>query len=216
MLHELESEQISMLCLLLDEADKGRWPSFWREARVVGIPKLDSSDLRPLTILSVLYRLWAKRIAWHLNVWLDSFLPAGAFGARIGRFVADAVCEAAQSIEFSRVGGGPACHVMVLDQAKLFMRDNAPVAYVSWARLSNDVAQRYQQAPHHLSASDWKSGEQVWLVDLCTPFGGVQEVMKDLRESVFAGQEIHQLALDGHGQVKAMTWPGLFASPGPL
>jgi cytolysin-activating lysine-acyltransferase len=105
---------------------------------------------------------------------------------------------------------------LVLDQAKLFMRDNAPVAYVSWARLSNDVAQRYQQAPHHLSASDWKSGEQVWLVDLCSPFWGVQEVMKDLRESVFAGQEIHQLTLDGHGQVKAMTWPVSFASPGPL
>jgi cytolysin-activating lysine-acyltransferase len=96
---------------------------------------------------------------------------------------------------------------LVLDQAKLFMRDNAPVAYVSWERLSEDVAQRYQQAPHHLNASDWKSGEQIWLVDLCTPFGGMQEVMQDLRESVFSGQEIHQFSLGNDGQVKAMTWP---------
>lgn len=96
---------------------------------------------------------------------------------------------------------------LVLDQAKLFMRDNAPVAYVSWARLSEDVAKRYQQAPHHLSASDWTSGDQIWIVDLCTPFGGLQEVVKDLRESVFPGQEIHQFTLDGDGQVKAMTWP---------
>ncbi|WP_310626482.1 toxin-activating lysine-acyltransferase [Limnohabitans sp.] len=98
---------------------------------------------------------------------------------------------------------------LVLDQAKLFMRDNAPVAYVSWARLSEDVAKRYQQAPHHLNASDWKSGEQIWIVDLCTPFGGMQEVMKDLRESVFAGQEIHQFTLGANGQVKAMTWPAV-------
>lgn len=96
---------------------------------------------------------------------------------------------------------------LVLDQAKLFMRENAPIAYVSWARLSDDVAKRYQQAPHHLSASDWRSGEQIWIVDLCTPFGGIQEVMKDLRESVFPGQEIHQFTLGGDGQVKAMTWP---------
>ncbi len=96
---------------------------------------------------------------------------------------------------------------LVLDQAKLFMRESAPIAYVSWARLSDDVAERYQQAPHHLMASDWKSGEQIWIVDLCAPFGGIQEVMKDLRESVFPGQEIHQFTLGGDGQVKAMTWP---------
>jgi cytolysin-activating lysine-acyltransferase len=101
---------------------------------------------------------------------------------------------------------------LVLDQAKLFMRESAPIAYVSWARLSDDVAKRYQQAPHHLSASDWKSGDQIWIVDLCTPFGGMQEVMKDLRESVFAGQEIHQFTLGGDGQVKAMTWPAVAES----
>lgn len=96
---------------------------------------------------------------------------------------------------------------LVLDQAKLFMRESAPTAYVSWARLSADVAKRYQQAPHHLSASDWTSGDQIWIVDLCAPFGGMQEVVKDLRESVFPGQEIHQFTLAPSGQVKAMTWP---------
>ena len=98
---------------------------------------------------------------------------------------------------------------LVLDQAKLFMKDNAPVAYVSWARLSSDVAKRYQEAPHHLSVSDWKSGEQIWIVDLCAPFGGMQEVMKDLRESVFLRQEIHQFTLGSDGQVKTMTWPAV-------
>jgi cytolysin-activating lysine-acyltransferase len=102
---------------------------------------------------------------------------------------------------------------LVLDQAKLFMRESAPIAYVSWARLSEDVAKRYQKAPHQLSASDWKSGEQIWIVDLCTPFGGMQEVMKDLRESVFPGKEIHQFTLGGEGQIKAMTWPALLRNP---
>ncbi len=101
---------------------------------------------------------------------------------------------------------------LMLDQAKLYMRDKAPLAYVSWACLSEDAAKRYQQAPHHLMPSDWKSGEQVWIVDLCTPFGGGQEVIKDLRENVFKGKEIHQFTLDGDGQVKAMTWPSFAPS----
>ena len=98
---------------------------------------------------------------------------------------------------------------LVLDQAKLFMRESAPIAYVSWAFLSEDVAKRCQQSPHHLSASDWKSGDQVWIVDLCAPFGGMQEVMKELREVTFAGKVVHQFTLSGDGQVKAMTWPAI-------
>ena len=98
---------------------------------------------------------------------------------------------------------------LVLDQAKLFMRQSAPLAYVSWALLSEDVAKRYLNTPHHLSTSDWNSGTQIWIVDLCAPFGGIQELIKDLRESVFAGQEIHQLTLGDDGQVQAMTWPAI-------
>lgn len=98
---------------------------------------------------------------------------------------------------------------LMLDQAKLYMRDKAPLAYVSWACLSEDAAKRYQQAPHHLMPSDWKLGEQVWIVDLCAPFGGGQEVLKDLRENVFKGKEIHQFTLDAYGKVSVMTWPSV-------
>lgn len=96
---------------------------------------------------------------------------------------------------------------LMLDQAKLYMRDKAPLAYVSWAYLSDEAAKRYQQAPHHLMPSDWKSGDQAWIVDLCTPFGGSQEVLKDLREGVFKGHELHQFTLGADGKVTAMTWP---------
>jgi cytolysin-activating lysine-acyltransferase len=84
---------------------------------------------------------------------------------------------------------------LVLDQAKLYMRDNAPVAYVSWAKLSEAVAGRYCAAPHQLAAGDWQSGTQIWIVDLYAPFGGAIEVLQDLRDTVLQGQVIHQLAL---------------------
>ena len=83
----------------------------------------------------------------------------------------------------------------ILDQTKLYMRDNAPVAYVSWAKLSDTVAERYCGAPHQLTAGDWQSGDQIWIVDLYAPFGGATEVLQDLRETALKGQAIHQLTL---------------------
>lgn len=96
---------------------------------------------------------------------------------------------------------------LVLEQAKLYMREDSPIAYVSWATLSEPVAQRYATAPHQLTASDWQSGDQVWIVDLFVPFGGAQEVMNDLRNNVLAGREIHQLSLGSDGKLKPMAWP---------
>lgn len=86
---------------------------------------------------------------------------------------------------------------LVLDQAKLYLRDNAPIAYVSWAKLSDKVAQRYSAAPHQLAAGDWQSGDQVWIVDLFAPFGGASEVLQDLRDTVLRGKVIHQIPVKG-------------------
>ena len=96
---------------------------------------------------------------------------------------------------------------LVLDQAKLYMRDESPVGFVSWARMSDAAAQRYRQAPHHLAASDWKSGDQVWLVDVLAPFGGAQDVLKDIREVVFKGQAVRQLLPSGNTQAEVLVWP---------
>jgi cytolysin-activating lysine-acyltransferase len=97
---------------------------------------------------------------------------------------------------------------LMLDQAKLYLKDDAPVAFASWARLSEEAAQRYQSAPHQLAMADWASGDQTWLIDVFTPFGGAQEVLKDLREKVFAGQVVHQLMPVG-AQAEVMTWPAI-------
>ena len=87
---------------------------------------------------------------------------------------------------------------LVLDQAKLYMRDGMPLAFVTWALLSDAVAERYRHAPHHLAPADWRSGEQLWIVDLFAPFGGAADVFKDLRSTVFPGKALRQLgAMNG-------------------
>lgn len=95
---------------------------------------------------------------------------------------------------------------LLLKQAKLHMRDEAPLAFVSWALLSDEAALRLRAAPHRLAAADWKSGDQVWLVDLFTPFGGAQDVLKDLRQQ-FAGRPVYQLAPADTALADVLTWP---------
>lgn len=80
--------------------------------------------------------------------------------------------------------------------------------------LWNDFAARATSgggSPVIRVAADWRSGDQVWIIDLVTPFGGAAEVIKELRETVFAGREVHQLMPDAHGQGKTLTWPAVGA-----
>lgn len=106
---------------------------------------------------------------------------------------------------------------LALDQAKLYLRDDAPVAFVSWAILSPQVAQRYAGGPHQLAPSDWRSGQldadgQVWIVDLLAPFGGTEQVLEELRTVVFPGRELRQLLADG-SQAITLTWPAVPQPP---
>lgn len=95
---------------------------------------------------------------------------------------------------------------LVLDQARLHMRDESPVAFVTWAKLSPEVAERYRQPPHRLAPSDWKSGEEIWIVDVVAPFGGGAEAIKDLKEKVFPGKTLRQLAPLPEGPATVLSW----------
>lgn len=98
---------------------------------------------------------------------------------------------------------------LVIDQAKLYLSDEAPVAYVSWARLSDAAAERYRSLPHHLASNDWKSGDHNWLIDLCTPFGGGSDIIQELRSTVFKGQTLNQFSVGADGKLGVITWPAL-------
>ena len=98
---------------------------------------------------------------------------------------------------------------LVADQAKLYLRHDAPLAYVSWARLSDEAEERYKNHPHHLVSSDWKSGDHNWIVDLFTPFGGASDIINELRNTVFKGQALNQFSVAADGKLSVITWPAL-------
>lgn len=57
-----------------------------------------------------------------------------------------------------------------------------PVAYASWAFVSDRVAAKLKDGRGRLAPADWKSGSNKVIVDVITPFGGRKEVIKELEK----------------------------------
>lgn len=70
-------------------------------------------------------------------------------------------------------------------QYRVYVREGKPVAYVSWAWMSQDKESAYVLNPRGLQPSDWKSGQRGWIIDFISPFGHTKEVMRDLRHGIF-------------------------------
>lgn len=96
---------------------------------------------------------------------------------------------------------------LMLGQARLFMRGDAPVGYASWAQLSEEAACRWRQPPHRLALQDWNSGEQTWLIDVFTPYGGAREMLEELRSTQLAGRELRQLVPLPEQSPQELRWP---------
>lgn len=86
-------------------------------------------------------------------------------------------------------------------QIRVFHHGTVPVAFATWAYLSADVAERFKGGMGRLKPQDWQSGEDIWLVELCAPYGGVKELLTDLAENTFAGKVVNTMrpAPDGSG-----------------
>ena len=90
---------------------------------------------------------------------------------------------------------------------RIFRRNKLPVAYASWARLGEEAAARLRNGARRLKPGDWKSGDELWLVDLVAPFGGRDAITAELRDKVFQGKKVKTFAPgpDGKGLV-AVEW----------
>ncbi|NFV78774.1 toxin-activating lysine-acyltransferase [Magnetospirillum aberrantis] len=77
-----------------------------------------------------------------------------------------------------------------LGQARLYHRDNQPIAYVSWGFLSEEVEARLLAGTPRLKPTDWKSGDRPWVIETVAPFAqasALEEIVADLTKTVFGG-----------------------------
>jgi cytolysin-activating lysine-acyltransferase len=72
---------------------------------------------------------------------------------------------------------------IAMGQSRLFRDDKKkPLAFVTWAFVTDEIAGRLQAQPARLQPNEWKSGERRLIIDVVAPFGGgekfVAEAMK--------------------------------------
>ena len=79
------------LCALLQVVEQvGRWPNAMIQAYTTLIPKSSTppekaTDLRPISVLALIYRVWGRLRAKHLAPWQEAWAHPELWGGRAGR-----------------------------------------------------------------------------------------------------------------------------------
>lgn len=72
---------------------------------------------------------------------------------------------------------------ILLRQFKLYSKDNQPVAFLTWASVSEEVKAKIA-AGEPLALEDWRSGENIEVVDVVSPFNPADVIRQRFLEGV--------------------------------
>lgn len=89
---------------------------------------------------------------------------------------------------------------ILLQQFRLFYDKDKPIGVAFWATVNEEVEERLKVGTTRLRPQDWKSGDRLWVVEVIAPFGGAEEMVKDLKAKVFAERELNFLMIDSQEQ----------------
>ncbi len=96
---------------------------------------------------------------------------------------------------------------VVLGQFRLWSNGGNPFGFASWAFLGEEAEERItQKGIRRLMPTDWKSGDNLWLIDFLSPFGKQDEMLKELREKVHAGRKMKMLQAAPGGGTAVVEW----------
>jgi cytolysin-activating lysine-acyltransferase len=79
---------------------------------------------------------------------------------------------------------------VILQQFRMFYDKDKPIGVVLWASVDAEVSARLAEGGGKMRPQDWKSGNELWAVEVIAPFGGAEAMLKDLKDKVFPGREI--------------------------
>eukprot|EP00973_Karenia_brevis_P016971 2329109-Karenia_brevis.AAC.1 len=68
---------------------------------------MQPTDLRPISVMSVVYRLWAARRLWDMKSWQESWMSDGQHGYRPLHSVEDVFAKIALEVEAAMLQGRP-------------------------------------------------------------------------------------------------------------
>lgn len=97
---------------------------------------------------------------------------------------------------------------LVLDQCKLYSKQELPWAFFTWAFVSDAVDARLRNGDYRIGPHEWKQGPHCWLIDALAPFGGLEELLTDLRNAELKGKTVNRFNANP-AAVRIQTYPPL-------
>ncbi|MBL6665278.1 MAG: toxin-activating lysine-acyltransferase [Rickettsiales bacterium] len=73
-------------------------------------------------------------------------------------------------------------------------KKNEPIAFVSWANVSEEVETRLLSGSTKLQPKDWDSGDKTYIMDVISPFAKSKDVLKELQEKHLKNKKAKILA----------------------
>lgn len=86
---------------------------------------------------------------------------------------------------------------ILLQQFRMFYAKDRPLGAILWAYVNDEVEQRLLSGNARMRPQDWKCGDKLWIVEVVAPFGGTDEMLKDLKAKVFPEREMRFRAVEG-------------------
>ena len=84
-----------------------------------------------------------------------------------------------------------------------------PVGATLWAFVLPEVDKRLSKGMSKLKISDWRSGTDVWLIDLVAPFGNADEMINELKQTLLADYRFKCFQISAEGERKVELYTGL-------
>jgi len=95
---------------------------------------------------------------------------------------------------------------LVLDQCRLYTKNELPSAFITWACVNDDIDTRLRNGGR-LAPHEWKSGEHAWLIDVVSPFSDSDEAIKELLTTVFKDKPlVNSVQRKAAGPSDIKTW----------
>ena len=65
---------------------------------------------------------------------------------------------------------------ILLQQFKLYSKDERPIAFLAWATVSDEVKEEFESSGRTLELKDWRSGENLIVVECVSPFAAEKDI----------------------------------------
>lgn len=84
-------------------------------------------------------------------------------------------------------------------QYRIFRSEEGPVGVALWAYLSETAEKRIAEGLGRIAPAEWRSGNNLWIIDLIAPFGGDEKMIDEMKKTVFRGLSFkyHKVTPDG-------------------